>query len=90
MQSRQGKLENLREATPKQNSENKKLLSRNKSGYRGVSWNKNEKKWRAQLQNNGKVINLGCYENLEDAALAAREAREKLFTHDHGRDLTGK
>jgi hypothetical protein len=84
------RLENLRDATHKQNTENQKLLPSNKSGHRGVSWSQKGKKWRAYLKNNGKTIHLGYYEKLEDAALAAREAREKIFTHDHGRDLSVK
>jgi hypothetical protein len=84
------RLANLRDATRKQNAENQKLLIINTSGYRGVSWSKREKKWRAELKNDGKKMHLGYYEKLEDAALAARKAREKFFTHDHGRDLSVK
>ena len=50
----------------------------NSSGVRGVYWNKEKNKWQAQIQVNGKVIPLGRYDDLNDAA-AARLAAEKRF-----------
>ena len=43
------------------------------SKFRGVSWNKNTKKWRATININGKQIHLGLFEN----ELKASEAYNK-------------
>ena len=81
------RIENLRAVTPKQNSENRKSANKNsKSGEKGVSWAKNVKKWRAQIQNNGKVKNLGFYENIEEARAARIAAEKECFTHAPSRD----
>ena len=51
-------------------------------GVRGVTWESRGGKWRAQIQHNGKMISLGRFDNLDDAAEAARAARIRLFTHN--------
>ena len=58
---------NLREATKSQNGMNSK--SNNKSGYKGVTWNKAMQKWQAQIQINGRSIHLGYYDYAEQAHL---------------------
>lgn len=47
------RIENLRSATPSQNQGNRKQHSKNKSGTRGVSFDKNDKTWRCTLMING-------------------------------------
>ena len=42
----------------------------NTSGYKGVTWNKEAKKWRAQIWTNGKSIHLGTYATAEEAYAA--------------------
>ena len=80
-------IENLRATTHKQNCENRKGANKNsKSGVKGVSWAKNVKKWRAQIQNNGKVKNLGYYKNIEDAIAARIVAEKECYTHAPNRD----
>ena len=44
----------------------------------GMSWNKNQKKWRAQISVGGKSYWLGAYEEKPDAAAAVAAAREVL------------
>lgn len=73
------RLANLREATPAQNNFNRRRDPRNKSGYTGVSWCAKSQKWRADIGQNGRLIRLGRFRNLEDA-IAARQAAER--THD--------
>jgi hypothetical protein len=80
------KFSNLREATHKQNSENRCLPSTNTSGFRGVSWDKDSNKWRAYVKHNGKMKHLGRFQTAEEAAKVAAAKRAELFTHDHGRD----
>jgi hypothetical protein len=71
------RIANLREATNQQNCLNKKLNKNNTSGIKGVSWYKPSKKWYAQLSINGKIKNLGYFEDIELAELVVKEAREK-------------
>jgi len=78
-------LENLREVTIFQNGHNSKISKNNKSGYKGISWNKKSKKWRVQIAANGKYHYFGLYENKEDAIKVAIEARKKLHG-EFGRD----
>ena len=70
---------NLRIATSSQNSMNRKLQSNNSSGERGVYLNKNTNKWYAQITLNNKTINLGSYENFNDAVKTRQEAEEEYF-----------
>ena len=82
------RIENLRAASRSQNGYNSKLASNNKSGYKGVFWLKETKKWRAGITFNKKAIYLGCFDNVEEAAEVVRKAREELhgdFAH-HGDD----
>jgi hypothetical protein len=62
--------DNVRVCTPLQNSRNVGPKKNNKSGIAGVYWNKANKKWRARIKVNYVSIDLGCYENLEDARQA--------------------
>lgn len=60
---------NLREATREQNQMNRKINSNNKSGYKGVYWNKVMQKWEAVIRVDGKQIHLGYYDYAEQAHL---------------------
>lgn len=75
------RIANLRDVTCKQNLENVRLRDANTSGYRGVSWDKERGKWLAYITHHHRMLNLGRYDSQEDAARAAKEARDKLFTH---------
>lgn len=54
----------------------------NKSGVRGVTWDKRHKTWKVRAQLNGRVHHGGCYSSLSEAEVAAKALRAKLFTHD--------
>lgn len=75
------RIENIREADKKINSINRNLQSNNKSGYKGVSWNKNSSKWEAYIKVNNKRIHLKLHETLEEAIEARREAENKYWKH---------
>jgi hypothetical protein len=70
---------NLREATPAENSRNRRTTARNTSGVPGVYWDAASGKWRAQIQVNRKKINLGYFTEFEDAVAARRAAEVKYF-----------
>ncbi len=59
---------NLRLATSSQNGHNKRAHKDSRSGVKGVDWHCG--KWRAAICINRKWINLGRYENIEDAKKA--------------------
>lgn len=71
--------ENLRIATPQQNSMNQKKRKTNKSGYSGVSYIKETGKWRASLYFKRKHISLGYYKTKEEAIQARIRGEEKFF-----------
>lgn len=70
---------NLRIATHSQNSMNKKIIKTNTSGCTGVYYNKKNNNWRAKITVNKKYIELGSYNNIEDAIKARKDAEEKYF-----------
>lgn len=70
---------NLRIVSRIQNSVNRKLLSNNKCGHRGIYWDWGRRKWRARITVNKKVIRLGRYADIEDAIAARIEAEELYF-----------
>ena len=70
---------NLRLATSRDNRGNEGLRRNNTSGYRGVTWDRQCRKWRAQGGHCGRTIHLGRFDTLEAAAEAARKWREKTF-----------
>lgn len=69
---------NLRIATNSQNQMNQRTRTDNTSGYKGVHWHKVACKWQARVKINGRYVSGGLYENVEDAAIAARRLREQL------------
>jgi len=69
---------NLRLCTPGQNMCNRRIQSNNTSGYRGVTWDRQKKKWAARLKHGGKSIHLGRFDDKELAAKAFDEAAKKL------------
>ena len=71
--------ENLRLATPMQNSQNMKKPRTNTSGYKGVSWSKARSKWLATINVNKKLIYLGLFVEIVDAAKAYDKAAKEHF-----------
>lgn len=63
--------DNCRWATKETQSRNtRKIRSNNTSGYRGVYWYKNDKKWKAQIQVQYKIIRIGTFKTPLEAAKA--------------------
>lgn len=61
---------NLRICTNTQNQWNKPMQSNNKTGYKGVSYYKTSKKWKAKVVANGVVYHLGTFDSPELAGRA--------------------
>lgn len=64
---------NLRTVTNQQNHFNRPLDSNNTSGHKGVSWNKEKRRWQAHVTRDDRKMHLGYYSKLEHAV----EARKK-------------
>lgn len=71
---------NLRETTGAQNGQNRRGANSNsQSGVRGVRWHERDKRWEAALKVDRRVISLGYYKELGDAAAIVMEARRRLM-----------
>lgn len=68
------------------NARNHGIADTNTSGYRGVHFDKQKKRWRAVICYNNKGISLGYYPSIELAAFVYEEAAKVLFGEYH-RDL---
>lgn len=68
---------NIRLCTQGENIRNRRVSVTNTSGYKGVHWKTQNKKWAATIHIDGKSIHLGYFKSASDAALvydaAARE-----------------
>lgn len=71
--------ENLRPATPSQNSANRSRQSNNTSGFKGVSFRRRAGKWRADIKVHGKQRSIGLFSDPVEAARAYDEAAKKTF-----------
>lgn len=65
--------ENLRDATPSQNAENRRIRKTNRYGHPGISRQKN--RWRAELCSKGQRFYLGMFVSKEAAINAYVEAK---------------
>lgn len=68
---------NLRLATSSQNKCNRGARKDCKSGYKGVSWHKQNNKWSVRIMTDGKYLSLGLYDDIKEAALAYNNASKK-------------
>lgn len=71
--------ENLRVCTHQGNNFNKNRYRDKNKELLGISFDKSRNKWCAKIGVNYKTINLGRFENIEDAMTARRNAELKYF-----------
>jgi len=70
---------NLRICTTQENAMNRNPHKNSSSKFKGVSWHKCAKKWRAQLKYKGEVIYLGCFLSERVAALTYNNKAIEIF-----------
>lgn len=70
---------NLRLCTHKENSHNMRPSTRNTSGYRGVYFQKQNKKWVAFINLNNRMRYLGSFLNIKEALEVRKQAERKHY-----------
>ena len=70
---------NLRVCTTRENNMNIGLMGRNRSGYRGVSFSKTNRKWRATISLDRKQLHLGYFDHPDVASAVYEEAAELFY-----------
>lgn len=70
---------NLKERTRAQNMMHSPVQIKSKSGIKGVTWFSSGKKWRADIRVNYKLIYLGLFDSIEEAATARKKAETLYF-----------
>jgi hypothetical protein len=87
------KRDNLRPATRSQNARNSRSSKGSSSQFKGVSWNKRQRKWVSRIMVRGKTINLGTFDNERDAGRAYDIAAERFhssFARPNSSSAVGK
>ncbi|HDM8089251.1 TPA: HNH endonuclease [Yersinia enterocolitica] len=80
------RIENLRIVTQAQNSKNRTRQADNSSGICGVCWDKSKRKWSSQIMIDKKQINLGRFNDINEAISARKAAEVKYEFHvNHGK-----
>lgn len=68
---------NLRLVDSCLNNRNTMMFKNNTSGFKGINWHKNIKKWQVNVKIDKKKIYLGSFDNIEDAIKVRREYEGK-------------
>jgi len=84
------RLENLRIVSVKDNAQNRKRSKLNTTGRTGVVFRDRipKRKWEARIVVDQKQKHLGCYESLDEAAAARKEAEVKYGFHENHDRIT--
>jgi hypothetical protein len=72
------RIANLREATDAENAQNTGVFARNKTGCKGVHFDKSRKKYMAFISKDKRFINLGRFDDY-DSAVKVRKIAEKQY-----------
>ncbi len=54
-------------------------IAKASSLFRGVNWNKKNRKWKAYIRPNGHQVHLGFFDSEKDAALAYNQKANELY-----------
>lgn len=79
MDKTNNKIKNLRQATQSQNQHNKPMQKNNSTGFKGVCYDKRNKKFKSSISVCGKPLSLGYYKTPEEAHEAYKQAAIKHF-----------
>lgn len=85
---RNNRLCNLRAANHHQNGRNRGLTKANTSGFKGVTWDRGMKRWKAQITVDWKNKIIGYYDDPKEAHAAYVEAA-KVYHGDFANDGWG-
>ncbi len=77
------RIENLEVVSNQQNQQWQRKPKNNTSGYKGVNWDTNANKWRAQIQINGKIQYLGLFDDIKLARQAWIAKATELNNQGH-------
>ena len=69
---------NLRKANNTTNQQNRKIQKNNKSGVKGVCWNKNMNQWMVRLRVNDETKYFGSYHDIQVAKFVCETMRYKF------------
>ena len=85
------RIENLRLVNASDSARNCPLPKHSSTGVIGVGWHSAAKRWQARIYDQGKRIDLGRYEKIEDAIRVRKMAEIELGYHpNHGRKQNAK
>lgn len=70
---------NLRKCTSAENKWNIRISSQNKSGFKGVSFDRTRGKWAAKISFHNKTVNIGRFDVIEEAVAAYDAKARELF-----------
>lgn len=74
--------ENIRIVTKGQNNQNRVVPQNNKtSKHLNVHWSKSQGKWRVVIQNKGKKIHVGYFDDIDEAKEVSLKARAKFIEY---------
>ena len=73
------RIDNLRLATRQESLRNRKQHKNNTTGVTGVHWHKRYKKFLGRVKVDGKIIHLGTFDTIEEAAAARAAAETEHF-----------
>lgn len=80
--------ENCYYATPTEQARNQRVQKRNKTGIPGVCWDKVNRNYRVKIRiENKKMLHIGQFVNLEEAAEARKLAEQKYWGKVYSKEL---
>jgi len=75
------RIENLREVTNRENTQNCNIRKSSTSGVAGVHFDKFRNAWRACISIEGKRTYIGTFKTLEEATKVRKDAELRYYTH---------
>ena len=83
------RIQNLEDVTKLHNNWDQVINKKNTSGYKGVHWHKNDKKWQAKISHKGKRIYIGNFNCPKEASEAYEAKAKELRGHRYRNFING-